>query len=219
MRQVNVRIGTAATNPRPGGNNNLSIEIHFTNKTIQTAPNVNHSIPWTAGSSNVVKIPLSPTMPLNTIKRIRLVYNPGPAWGMAYMRARAVGSAVSAIIAKHGQHTFSTTYPALGVYTTIPSGACLTPTRRFVAGPRRVAPGTPVEFRGLITNEKILQMVHQGTPESQIIAAIRQNPTRFDLSPNGRMALERGGVSRNVFQSHARARKRPKQGYGRLRQS
>lgn len=59
-----------------------------------------------------------------------------------------------------------------------------------------------------VTNEDVVQMVHQGASESAIIAAIRANPARFDLSLDKMLALHRQGVSTHVLNAMAIARMR-----------
>lgn len=210
VSQVRVRIGTAAQNPLA---NNLDIEIHFTDGTIQTASNVNGTAvdangtsPWAINSQMVVTIPLKQTVSVTEIKRVRLIdHTSGAEWDMSFLRARAFGSGgFSMLIAEWGTnpnpapHQFTPTYPAFGVYTKIPISPCAV-AQMPVQGPTRVAPGTPVESSRLLTNERIVQMVRQGQPEMRIISAIRANPGNFDLSLNKLLALHREGVSGHVL--------------------
>jgi len=148
VNEVRVKAEPAVTSTGTG----LNVEVHFTNGTVQTQPGVNQGAPWP--KAVVAVIQLQPPMPLNTIKRIRLIYNGNlraPAWSMTSMHARAVGNTVSAIIATAGPHQFTLAKPAFGVDTTIPGSACFIGARP-IAGPVRVAPGTPVQRTGPLMN-------------------------------------------------------------------
>jgi len=151
VNQIRVRIGTAAQNPLAGTVNNIDLEIHFTNGTIQKAPDVNANMTWGVNSQNVVTIPLNQPVPVTEIKRIRLIYNISAGeWDMSFLRARAIGSVWSGRIAAWGSdpnpspHRFTATYPAFGVDTVIPANACNL-ARMPVAGPVRLAPGVAVQ--------------------------------------------------------------------------
>lgn len=50
-----------------------------------------------------------------------------------------------------------------------------------------------------ITNNDVVQMVKEGTPEATIIATIRANPARFDVSLDKMLALQRQGISTHVL--------------------
>lgn len=65
-----------------------------------------------------------------------------------------------------------------------------------------------------VTNEDVLQMVHQGASEQAIIAAIRANPTNFDLSLNKMLALHREGVSTHILNAMSIARMRERKAGG-----
>lgn len=65
-----------------------------------------------------------------------------------------------------------------------------------------------------VTNEDVLQMVHQGAPEQAIIAAIRANPTKFDLPLDKMLALHRQGVSAHVLNAMSIARMRERKAGG-----
>jgi hypothetical protein len=84
-------------------------------------------------------------------------------------------------------------------------------TSLIAQAPRRVAPAAPPKpasaapsptpappslATNAITNQDILRMVQAGLGESVVLATIRTAPaTRFDLSPDGLIALKKGGVS------------------------
>jgi hypothetical protein len=50
-----------------------------------------------------------------------------------------------------------------------------------------------------LTNADVTNMVKAGLPESTIIGAIQANPTAFDVSANGLIALKQAGVSQNIM--------------------
>ncbi|MHB8557311.1 MAG: hypothetical protein ACYDCU_04220 [Candidatus Acidiferrales bacterium] len=159
VSQIRVRIGTAnGVNAMVGV---LNIEIHFTNGTIQKAPDVNANMTWGVNSQNVVTIPLNQPVPVTEIKRIRLIYNISAGeWDMSFLRARAIGSVWNGRIAAWGSdpnpspHRFTATYPAFGVDTAIPANACNL-ARVPVAGPVRLAPGAAVESHGPLMNQNV----------------------------------------------------------------
>lgn len=223
VSQVRVRIGTAAQNPLA---NNLDIEIHFTDGTIQTASDVNGSATdvngtasWAINSQMVVTIPLKKIVSVTEIKRIRLIdHISAGEWDMSFLRAKAIGNGgLSMLVAEWGTdpnpspHQFTPTYPAFSVYTKIPISPCVV-AQMPVEGPIRVAPGTPVESRQRLTNEGIVQMVRQGEPETAIIRAIRANSEKFDVSLNTLLALHRKGVSGHVLNAMVIAELRQRNG-------
>jgi len=48
-----------------------------------------------------------------------------------------------------------------------------------------------------LTNADVIKMVKVGLPESAIVATIRSNPAKYDLSPDGLIALHKAGVTKN----------------------
>jgi hypothetical protein len=153
VNKIRVKALPAVTN----AGTSLDVQVHFTNGTIQTQPGVNQGAPWP--TTVVAVINLQPPMPLNTIKRIRLIYNGNlraPVWDMTSMHARALGNTASAVIANAGAHQFTLAKPAFGVDTTIPGSACFI-SASPIAGPVRVAPGTPVQRTGPLMNAGVQQ--------------------------------------------------------------
>ena len=57
-----------------GGSNNLNIEIHYSNGTIQLAKNVNNGANWASNSMHEVPIPLDHSVSANQIKSINLIH-------------------------------------------------------------------------------------------------------------------------------------------------
>ena len=54
-----------------------------------------------------------------------------------------------------------------------------------------------------VTNDDVVQMVHQGVPESAIVAKIKANPAKFDLSLEKVLAMHRLGVSSRILNEMA----------------
>jgi hypothetical protein len=225
VNQIKVTIGTAAQNPLPGGVNNLDVEIHYIDGTIQKVPDVNRNNPWKINSQNVVTIPLNQSVPVTEIKRIRLIYNISAGeWDMSFLRAHAIGGAWKVLIAAWGPypptptyppHQFTATYPAFGRDTVIPGNTCSASLSRLrTIGPARVVPGAPVESREIITNNIVIQMVRRGLPESAIIAKMRANPTKFDLTLDKILALHRQGVSTHILNAMIIDELRQRKGIG-----
>jgi hypothetical protein len=52
---------------------------------------------------------------------------------------------------------------------------------------------------GAITNADVIKMVKAGLPDSAIVASIQSGQPRFDLSPDGLLALHQAGVSQRVL--------------------
>jgi len=50
-----------------------------------------------------------------------------------------------------------------------------------------------------LTNEDVISMVKNGLPESVIIGSMQANPTSFDVTPNGLIALKKAGVGQKVM--------------------
>ena len=69
--------------------------------------------------------------------------------------------------------------------------------------PQPNRPGNPPSQRGTqpggITNADVIKMVKAGLPDSAIVASIQSGQPRFDLSPDGLLALHQAGVSQHVL--------------------
>jgi hypothetical protein len=183
VNKVRVKVQPAVTN----AGTSLDVQVHFTNGTIQSQPAVNQGTP--SPTAVVAVFNLQPPMPLNTIKRIRLIYNGNlraPVWDMTSMHARALGNTVSAVIASAGAHQFMLAKPAFGVDTTIPGSACFISVRP-IAGPARVAPGTPVQQTGPLMNAGV----------QQAMLAAQARPLLADGSKQSQGALN--GASRTAI--------------------
>lgn len=48
-----------------------------------------------------------------------------------------------------------------------------------------------------LTNSDVINMVQGGVPESVIVASIRSHPAKFDVSPDGLIALHKAGVTQD----------------------
>jgi hypothetical protein len=71
---LNLRITTGNDDLR-GGNDNLTVEIHFANGDIQTAANVNQGANWPNQSVNTVSINLSRQVAPSEVRQLRLVHS------------------------------------------------------------------------------------------------------------------------------------------------
>jgi hypothetical protein len=121
-----------------GGQNNLNVEIHFADGSVQFAQNVNKSATWPNNSVNTVNIPLNQPHPPNQIKQIRLIHlsqggyhipagavlDPTVAvtgiksednWDMQEFQASAIGQNVNVPIALSGSHRFTGSNPSLDI--------------------------------------------------------------------------------------------------------
>lgn len=125
-------------------------------------------------------------------------------WNMGDIEIAAIGNGFSAQIGHHGFHRFTGSDPALSIPVQAPATSCgstkpsggigvLTPGS---SGLRPVAGGG--SKYGALTNDDVVRMAKAGVPESAIIASIRTNPPKFDLSPSARTALKQAGVSQNI---------------------
>jgi hypothetical protein len=61
-----------------------------------------------------------------------------------------------------------------------------------------------------LTNDDIIEMVRAGVPQSTIITSVLYKPLKFDVSPEGIIALNMAGVSEAVLDQMIRAASRPK---------
>jgi hypothetical protein len=107
VNQLQLRFRTGNDDLR-GGQNNLNVEVHFADGTMQVASNVNGGKPWENNSTHVVTVPLQHPVAPNQIKVIRLVhlaqggYTP-PSSGAVGMTATPVaGPALAPIYAAQG---------------------------------------------------------------------------------------------------------------------
>jgi hypothetical protein len=69
--QLSVRTGN---DDLRGGQDNLNVEVHFADGTMQVANNVNHGANWGNNSTNVVSVSLQRPVAPNQIRMIRLVH-------------------------------------------------------------------------------------------------------------------------------------------------
>jgi hypothetical protein len=141
VNQLQLRIGTADDDLR-GGNNNLNVQIHFADGSMQPVNNVNNSAAWKNNSVHVVSFPLTKPVAPNQIKDITLVHiangsfkpNTSPLlvlspetaamegiqsednWKMAEFQAFALGQGINVPIASAGFHKFTGSDPSLDVH-------------------------------------------------------------------------------------------------------
>jgi hypothetical protein len=73
VSQLQLRFRTGNDDLR-GGQNNLDVEVHFADGTMQVADNVNHGANWGNNSTNVVTVPLKQPVAPGQIKSIGLVH-------------------------------------------------------------------------------------------------------------------------------------------------
>jgi len=90
-----------------GGQNNLNVEVHLADGSMQVANNVNHGGNWGNNSQNIVDVPLKQPVTPNLIKLIRLVHSAQagyapPSAGAAGATATPVGPALAPIYAMQG---------------------------------------------------------------------------------------------------------------------
>ncbi len=106
VSQLQFRFRTGNDDLR-GGQNNLNVEIHFGDGTMQTANNVNHGANWPNNSTKIVSVPLQHPVAPNQIRMIRLVhlaqggYTP-PSSGAVGAAATPLGAAAAPIYAAQG---------------------------------------------------------------------------------------------------------------------
>lgn len=109
VNQLQLRFRTGNDDLR-GGQNNLNVELHFADGTMQVANNVNHGANWGNNSTNVVTVPLQHPVAPNQIKMIGLVhlaqggYTP-PSSGAIGATATPAGPALAPIYAAQGVKT------------------------------------------------------------------------------------------------------------------
>jgi hypothetical protein len=142
---LNLRIATGNDDLR-GGNNNLNVQIHFADGSMQSANNVNKQANWPNHSINFVSIPLTKPIASSQIKDITLIHGaqggyapPQGAgigmlgtvaapialangvksednWDMAEFQAFALGSGTNVPIASFGLHRFTGSDPSLDIH-------------------------------------------------------------------------------------------------------
>jgi hypothetical protein len=90
-----------------GGQNNLNVEVHLADGSMQVTNNVNHGANWANGSTNIVSVSLRQPVAPNLIKLIRLVhlaqsgYTP-PSSGAIGPSATPAGPVLAPIYAAEG---------------------------------------------------------------------------------------------------------------------
>ena len=62
-----------------------------------------------------------------------------------------------------------------------------------------------------VTNATVIRMVTDKLPEATIITRIQSGPDRFDLSPDGLVALSKAGVSKNILRAMMASNNQPAQ--------
>jgi len=105
--QLQLRIRTGNDDLR-GGNNDLNVQIHFADGSMQSANNVNKNANWPNNSTNVVLIPLTKPVAPNQIKDITLIhlaaggYTPPSAGQAGLSTAPVAGPMLAPIYAAQG---------------------------------------------------------------------------------------------------------------------
>jgi hypothetical protein len=106
VNQLQLRFRTGNDDLR-GGQNNLNVEVHLADGTMQVAKNVNHGANWGNNSTNVVTFPLQHPVAPNQITVLRLVhlaqggYTP-PSAGQGGLMTTPAGPALAPIYAAQG---------------------------------------------------------------------------------------------------------------------
>lgn len=106
VHQLQLKFRTGNDDLR-GGQNNLNVEVHFADGTMQVANNVNHGANWGNNSTNFVTIPLQYAVAPNQIRMIRLFhlahggYTP-PSSGAIGAASTPAGAALAPIYAAQG---------------------------------------------------------------------------------------------------------------------
>ncbi|HJT69799.1 MAG TPA: hypothetical protein VJ731_06340 [Terriglobales bacterium] len=141
VNQLQLRFTTADDDLR-GGKNNLNVQIHFADGSMQPVNNVNNSASWGNNSIHAVSIPLTKPVAPNQIKDITLIHsaqgsfkpNTSPLlvlspetaamegiqsednWKMAEVHAYALGNGINVPIAYFGFHKFTGSDPSLDIH-------------------------------------------------------------------------------------------------------
>jgi hypothetical protein len=144
VNQLNLRITTGNDDLR-GGDNNLNVQIHFADGTLQSANNVNNKANWPNNSINTISIPLTRPVTPSQIKEITLIhlghggYTPPQGagagtlgtvaapialangvksednWDMAELQVFALGKGVNVPVASSGFHRFTGSNPSFDI--------------------------------------------------------------------------------------------------------
>mgnify|MGYP002402371868 CR=1 FL=1 len=147
-------------------------------------------------------------------------------WNMADVTVAAIGNGVGARIATSGYHRFTGSDPVLTIPVRIPANVCSSGRpagnsgtgsnsgsgpggigSNLATGPGGLHStgnmGQPLmgPASGALTNQDVARMAKAGVPESAIVASIQTRPAKFDLSPEGLIALKRAGASQSVLQA------------------
>ncbi len=121
VAQLSFEIRTGGDDLR-GGNDNLGIQIHFADGSIQFQPNVNHGARWADNSTNTVSVPLNKPVVPGQIKAIDLLTTfsggmGGDNWNMDSLRVMAVGNGVNQLLGSYGYYHFTGSNKQLSVST------------------------------------------------------------------------------------------------------
>ena len=122
-----------------GGNNNLNVEVHFADHSLQVVKNLNQGLTWGGKSFNTVNVPLQHPIHPAQITQLVLIHDAqagvhfnGPAppfpvlplsednWDMAQLTVVASGPGVDSVIATAGPHRFTGSDPSFGIDTNLP---------------------------------------------------------------------------------------------------
>ena len=109
VTQLQLRFRTGNDDLR-GGQNNLNVEVHFADGSMQVANNVNQGANWGNNGTNVVTVPLQHPVGPNQIRMLRLVhsahggYTP-PNAAQGGLMTTPAGPALAPIYAAQGLHS------------------------------------------------------------------------------------------------------------------
>ena len=137
---------TTGSDDLRGDFNNLDVEVHFADHSVQTAQNVNQGKEWGGGSFNSVYVPLQQPVSPSQITQIVLIHSaqagmrfngtapPFPVvplsqdnWDMSQVNVIAIGSGVDSVIATAGPYRFTGNNPTFS-FNVNPPVTCLTGT-------------------------------------------------------------------------------------------
>jgi hypothetical protein len=193
VSQLQLRITTGSDDLR-GGNDNLSVQIHFADGSMQSANNVNKGSNWGNNSVNLVSISLSKPMAPGQIRDITLVhgaqggYTPPQGtgigmlgtvaapialangvksednWDMAEFQAFALGKGINVPIASFGLHRFTGSDPSLDIHTQ-PGVEC--PTGKQVTKISFTFNTSDDDLRGGNDNLNITVLFSDGTSQTE----------------------------------------------------
>lgn len=122
VTQLILRFHTGSDDLR-GGNDNLNVDIHFTNGTTQSNLNVNRSARWPDNTANIATIVLNRAVPLNELKSLTLTTTfsggmGGDNWNMSSLSVTAVGNGLNKQIGSYGFKRFTGDQKQLSVSLT-----------------------------------------------------------------------------------------------------